>query len=68
MLTLFILQALSLNAMVTLVLWLALAALVIWLAFFIIGMFNPPHQLRIILTVVVAVVVLYFLLKQLGFI
>ena len=54
--------------MVTLVLWLALAALVIWLAFFIIGMFNPPHQLRIILTVVVAVVVLYFLLKQLGFI
>lgn len=52
--------------MVTLVIWLALAALVIWLAFFIIGMFNPPAQLRIILTVIIAVVVLYFLLRQLG--
>lgn len=58
----------AVGSMFSLVLYLALAALAIWLAFFIIGMFNPTPQLRIILTVIVALVVLYIVLKNLGFI
>lgn len=59
---------LAVNSMFMLVIYLALAAVVIWLAFFIVGMFNPTPQVRTLITVVIAVVVLWFALHQLGMI
>ncbi len=58
--------AVSMGGLINFLVWLLVAALVIWVVFLVLGMLPLPPQVRTIISVILAIVFLHFILSRLG--
>lgn len=55
------------SGLISLLIWLIVLAVVVWLLFLIIGMLPLPEPIRTIITVVIALILLLVIVQRLGF-
>ena len=55
------------TSLISLLIWLIILAVVVWLLFLIIGMLPLPEPIKTIITVVIALILLLVIVQRLGF-
>ena len=53
--------------LISLLIWLIVLAVVVWLLFLIVGMLPLPEPIKTIITVVIALILLLVIVQRLGF-